>query len=410
MPGPKIHREHPLPGVDLKDLVCQPRDFQLGTSASPVSVEYLDSPDAVSTPLFNTFCVLLILKVSYSGSRNANDSNAGGYSKSAASKPFDRHFTAMCLHSRSGRNGVMILVGTGNNERKMFHPYVDGRDNKDGFGPGSVIIVCNPRPIAEAFGGDSERRIPIINFDGGLILVDQTVRTLKFSPIPCLKNSQRLSGFMFPEATVELLHLSVVNSNCKGYLCDSAESKGEVGDKNVCACYKHISENSQHIAVLKLKVTPNLVGAVYEGDVILPDYFASRSFTEFVMKGGFPNVDCSNLSSAKMHKLSNAFLNTFACGNSKKKWSVSGWYRLGQRDDAANAADSESGSRKYVKKVESSSLLYHLSSIRYNGPSDDISEHFIDGHSLVLDEDSEQNKRQRTENGVAPVTADELSN
>lgn len=90
---------------------------------------------------------------------------------------------------------------------------------------------------------------------------------------------------------------------------------------------------------MKLKVIPNLEHATNQGDVILPDYFASWSFTELVLKGGFPDVDCSNLSSDKMQTL---YKSMFACGNTKLKWSVSGWYHLGQKDDAANAADSKS--------------------------------------------------------------------
>ena len=203
---------------------------------------------------------------------------------------------------------------------------------------------------------------------------------------------------MFPEATVELLlHFSVITFNSKGYLCDGADNRVMIGDKNVCACYKHISENSQHIVVLKLKVIPNLEHAANQDDVILPEYFASWSFTELVLKGGFPDVDCSNLSSDKMQTLYKSFLGMFACGNTKPKWSVSGRYRLGQKNDAANAADSESGSRKYTKKVGSSSLIYHLSSICCNGPIEDISQNFVDGQSLVLDENSESNRKQRTE-------------
>ena len=372
-------------GADLIAATFFPRRFELPDISKPVSVEFLDTKDAQESPLFETYCLLQVLKVSF-----AKNATGSSQTKVTQTSSFDRHFTCMCLHSSPGKNGLMLLVGTGTNEKRMFDCHVDGRDYKNGFGPGAIIVVVNPRPIEMSFGSDSSR-IPILNYDGGLVLVDQCAQRLSLTSVPSDKSSDRMSGFIFAKVEIHLLQSNICQSKCKGWLCDGAGNVGKIGDKPVCACYKHFSEKSQCLVSLRLKIDSNVVSDGQDA-VILPEYFSSRSLTEIVLKGGFPHDDCLDLGITKRSKINAAYNAFFEAGNKGEKWTVSGWYRRGMKEDAASAVGENGTDHKISKKVVSSELTYHISSIRYNGLIDSLKEHFVDATELVLSDD----KRART--------------
>eukprot|EP00956_Cyclotella_meneghiniana_P035775 scaffold118165_cov43-Cyclotella_meneghiniana.AAC.4 len=99
-------------GVNLTAATFFPRSFEMPEISKPVSVEFLDSKDAQESPLFKTYCILKVLKVSFA--KNNVGSLQGKVTQTSS---FDRHFTCMCLHSSPGKNGLMLLVGTGTNEK-----------------------------------------------------------------------------------------------------------------------------------------------------------------------------------------------------------------------------------------------------------------------------------------------------
>eukprot|EP00956_Cyclotella_meneghiniana_P004601 scaffold5671_cov36-Cyclotella_meneghiniana.AAC.2 len=351
-------------GANLTAATFFPHSFELPDISKPVSVEFLDTKDAQESPLFETYCLLKVLKVSF-----AKNAAGSSQSKLTQTSSFDRHFTCMCLHSSPGKNGLMLLVGTGTNEKRMFDCHVDGRDYKNGFGPGAVIVVVNPRPIEMAFGSDSSR-IPILNYDGGLVLVDQCAQRLSLTSVPSDKSSDKMSGFIFAKAEIHLLQSNICQSKCKGWLCDAAGNVVKIGDK---------------------AIESNVVSDGQDA-VIMPEYFSSRSLTETVLKGGFPHDDCLDLSITKRSKINTAYNAFFEAGNTDTKWTVSGWYRRCLKEDAASAAGESATDHKYSKKVASSELTYHISSIRYNGLIDSLEKHFVDATELVLSDD----KRART--------------
>ena len=52
-------------GADLIAATFFPRRFELPYISKPVSVEFLDTKDAQESPLFETYCLLQVLKVSF---------------------------------------------------------------------------------------------------------------------------------------------------------------------------------------------------------------------------------------------------------------------------------------------------------------------------------------------------------
>ena len=93
----------------------------------------------------------------------------------------------MCINSKMGNNSGIILISTTKNESGVFANNIGARDNSNGFGPGAVLAIVNPKmPINEWFGSD-DRRIPIINFSGGMYLVN-CMRLPRFRQIPVNRN------------------------------------------------------------------------------------------------------------------------------------------------------------------------------------------------------------------------------
>lgn len=147
-----------------------PQSFCIPRGAQPIPAETPNTDNAKRLPLFNMFVVVRVLTVCHASNNNEKNKVINRNNKTAAKK-YDRQIAAMCLTSSAGNNGVLILVATKKNENRLFQAYREGRDNANGFGPGAVIVLMNPSPVVEWFGQD-DRRIPILEFDGPMYLVD----------------------------------------------------------------------------------------------------------------------------------------------------------------------------------------------------------------------------------------------
>ena len=157
-------------------------------------------------------------------------------------------------------------------------------DNANCFGP--VVAIVNLVPINDWFGSDN-RCIPIINFSGGMYLVNLT-RLPQFCQIPVnsnLSSDQKLSGFeLNRNVTVKLYQANIINLFCKGFLCDCLDVRGDVESNVICACYKHTRTESCPILFgLRMNITYEEKGKPHD---LEPDIYVSRSFTNFRLRQG----------------------------------------------------------------------------------------------------------------------------
>ena len=375
-------------GVDLE---FDPPDFELAGDASCVSLEWLGQPKAKKCALFNIFTLAVVLTVRHANNNNKEKnkviSKQNGLS---ANKPFDRQMTVMCVNSKMGNNSGIILISTTKNESEVFANNIGARDNAYGFGPGAVIAIVNPMPVNDWFGSDN-RRIPIINFSGGMYLVSRS-RLPLFRQIPVNSNlgsDQKLSGFELNQnVTLQLYQVNFINSFCKGFLCDCLDVRGDVKSNVICACYKHTTESCPILFGLRLNITYEEKDKSHD---LEPDIYVSRSFTNFLTGGGVPEgTTISDLMRRHgISRVSRAIQSLFNAGNQRGKWTVGGWYRRGRTADAAN--NSGDGHAKDRNTVVASNLTYHISYVRYNGNVEDLGDHIIDMSELETPAD----KRRR---------------
>lgn len=363
-------------------LEFNPPDFEIDNDAACVALDWLGQPKAKKFALFNVFMVAVVLTVRHASNNNKEKnkviSKQNGLS---ANKPFDRQMTVMCVNSKMGNNSGIILISTTKNESEVFANNIGARDNPNGFGPGAVIVIVNPMPINDWFGSD-DRRIPIINFSGGIYLVDHT-RIPAFRQIPVNSNlgsDQKLSGFEVNEnVQLQLYQMGLLRSTCKGNLCDCLDVRGDVKGNQICACYKHVTECSSVLFSLRFNVKYTVNGTDAE---LEPDLYVSRSFTNFLTCGGVPDGTTIHdlMRRHGVNRISSAIQALFNAGNQRGKWTVGGWYRRGRTADAAS--NSIDGHVKDRNTVSSSHLTYHVSYIRYNGNTDDLVDYMIDMSDL----------------------------
>ena len=361
------------------EIIFSPDDYELDGESKCVTLQHLCSEKCRKEPMFNTYIVIFCLMVRHADNNNSKNRISNKFGGDER-KGHDRQITAMCVNSKAGYNACLILIGTHKNEADVFSNNIRARDYPKGFGPGSLIVILNPTPITESFGSD-ERRIPILKFSGGMHLVDwdRIPKSLKDIPADTsISSKEKLTGFFYKKVKILLLQGTFLTSTCKGNLCDSLDQKPGVSNNKKCACYKHITHYCSSLLSLRLliEITGGSDSKLKE---IQPEQFVSRSFNNLVFQDKLPvDESVSELDKKGITLHANKKLQSmFNAGNEKEGYSILGWFRRGRFADPANSNQDSSRGEK-SGSVSASDVIYHISHIRYNGNTKDISEHFID--------------------------------
>ena len=307
----------------------------------------------------NQFTVLLLKILRYKSAYQdeTKKSSSQGKNNHATNKSpnrmYDKAITVMCPHSAPGLNVGMILINSSNCD-KIFGSQITHRDNRDGFSPGSYVVVKSPSFVKDMFGNE-EQGVPILHFSGPMYLVDQAKSHMKIPQIVHLDSADKMSGMFYHNVEIRPMEMDFDKSGCNGYLCDSLELKPGAVELG-CPCYTIARELSRVLLVIDLLV---VVDAGTDNEIIFEvDDFFSRSFTYLVTKNGVP----AGYSPARLHKDEVADEIFFAIREFIKKvngeggWTVTGWYRHGLRSDQTN----EDSGRSSAMKVKSSSFKFNM--------------------------------------------------
>jgi hypothetical protein len=271
--------------------------------------------------------------------------------------------TIMCLNSRPGANTSLITLN-GARADEVFGQYTKGRDSKDGFGPGAIVVITRPNPI-ENYMGD-RAGLPVLSFSGGLKLVDAAASKIVLSKYEEVESVGRLHGFYYPKVKLMLMNANIGHTNCVGRLCDSIGMKKEDGTwLTSCPCYSHKKSVGYCVLDLNLYVVAlddagNPIAKFYASD------FTSRKFTDAVTKSGIPlGTNMSNLE-IKGADVDMAFNleDLIDKVNSNGGFSVLGWVRRGMIKD--QSMKGEAGKNEVDVMVQSGTLAYHLTHVGLN--------------------------------------------
>ena len=313
-----------------------------------MSLKELEESEPISTAL----SILLAQVITYrkTGTKPNDKSLYSRVSQSTKqSNNFDRTMTLMCLKSPPGSN-TMIVTLDGRKSDEVFSQCLSARDSKDGFGPGAIVAIRGPEMISTYFGEKSG--LPVLQFTGGMKLVNKAVSRITFSTIPSSSTVKRMHAFFYEGVKVTLRQMNMAMTNCCGNLCDSIDMKSSDGTwKSSCPCFVVSKGIGSIVFDLNFSVkTPQ--GASFE---VLR--FTSRSFTGLLTRNGFPssiNVEQIEKAGADYHiysQLEQRIQNI----NDNGGFDILGWIRIGLKNDVSSAEG---------LKVRSSDMVRHVTRMR----------------------------------------------
>jgi hypothetical protein len=221
-------------------------------------------------------------------------------------------------------------------------------------------------------------------FDQHLTIRDH--QGIKLLPVRVSDDSERMSCFHFPKATMKLLNFDIIDVPCKGTLCDGLNMYKDGRIAKSCACISNSSKSSRIIMVVKLKVIPS---ADEDGNVspafVVAD-FTSHNFTWMFVKGGAKGIP-SGLSSMSINA-NGSFLRSYQkkvkTALNGLELSITGWSRRGTIVDQGSATK---------ESIKNSMLNHHLVSITCNATIGEDQK--VDLTTMVKDLTSKKRKNDK---------------
>jgi hypothetical protein len=332
-----------------------------------ISLNELESNDDIIT----IDSVLIAMVMYYKMSDQNNKISVYTRAKNQEYHSYSRMITLMCLNSSPGRNCFSILVGKQRNN-SLFDSFLQGRDSGL-FQPGAIVCIHRPQCVGNWLGGASGAGHPLLDMPGSFQLVDRSkcIGNNVLLEVKATDGSERLHGFYYPAATLELLNVHFINSNCGGNLCGSLGMYSSDGQcAPTCACFHAIQRTGNILMMVTIKVTAG-------GKAFIVKNFTSRPFTNLFLKNGVPTGLTATSLNENIEYVRSYIRNikrAFRCVNEADKFWVAGWLRKGFMNDdgLTSSQDGSVGSASVSSKVKSSEVTYHITSVGFNGDDVDI--------------------------------------
>lgn len=347
-----------------------------------------DSDEPVFYCSTKTFLVCKILYYKVVNSDNRKGVFHRLSQNAATERHYDKTMTVMDLNSPPGRNAAIILLNDVVSDR-LFGHFLAGRDHRNGFVPGAIIVVSRPNPIDHYFGENAMHGLPVLRVTCGLKLLDTQATSLTIPSRPSESTSRRLQAFFYPRVKIQFTNMGFGHTPCCGWLCDSIGLKKDEGAnkwKGSCPCYNTSSGIGQvlfdfnlHITVLKEDGTPT-------GTRFISKNFTSRHFTHLLTVAGIPGA-----ASPSLLEVSGVDCDIFDkvdkfvshVNDKLEGFNVLGWARLGHQKDATLKGADNPDKKKDVPKVASGTLIHHVTHIGINGDASRAKDLLIDVSEMM---------------------------
>lgn len=340
-----------------------------------VSLEDLEADEKVITKFKVLVAAIVYYKRSKTGPKDRSLYSRVSQEKKEGQN-FDRTMVLMCLNSSAGRNTAIVTLN-GHKSDVMFGQFLVGRDAQDGFGPGALVAIRAPEMISNYFG--DQHGLPVLQFSGGMKLIDVAKSKVKICFTPSSTAVLRLQAFFYPSVKLELNNLDVGQTTCCGVLCDSIDMKNPDGTwRDSCPCFTTSKGLGYGVLDLSLQVRPE--GNI--ADSFEVSHFTSRTFTGMVTKEGIP----SSINQMQLERTGADFVimqkmdALLSFVNANGGFRVLGWIRLGRSMDQASS-DAAPGASK--TSIISSKMIHHITRVELNCKPELIKEHLIDIQQIL---------------------------
>ena len=375
---------------DPSRLVFKGRSRSLSPGYTYVKLRELEEEDDDDSSLISKVLVLLVLYYK----KAKVDNRKGLYSRVSQSSQevnYDRTLTLMDPNSPPGLNCCVVLLDSRRSDL-VFGQHLIARDEKDGFGPGSMIAIIRPKRIENVFG--NQDGIPVLQPQSGFKLVDVARSNITLAQIPRSKHSKRLHAYYYPRVKITLQNCQVAATCCCGNLCDGLNLKKPDGSWHVaCPCYKSQRSLGNLLLDVDLKVQViNDDGTAVpkeEDGVFISKDFASRSFTSLVTLTGFQNgVNMQLLEHIGAdHEIIHRLDVLFSQVNANGGFNILAWSRKGHNDDQAydKLSGKPGGPNGGEGKVTSSNAKVHLTKVLFNHEKSYFSDFVVDCDTIIAE-------------------------
>ena len=322
-----------------------------------ISLSQLEATQSIRT----LFGILLAKVIRYSKTKTGPKDRSIYSRVSQSTKDgnnFDRTMILMCLNSAVGANTMIVTLDARKSD-EIFGQCLEACDRQGGFGPGAIVAIRGPEMITTYFG--DKNGLPVLNFSGGMKLVDQAKSKISIGNIPSDTVTYRLQAFHYTNVTLTLTNMNVSHTNCCGNLCDSIDMKGADGSwKSQCPCFSVTKALGSVVFDLNFTAKTGVPGEMFE-----VKRFTSRMFTGMVTKNGIPssiNVAQLERSGADLNiaKKLDDLIETI---NKDGGFNVLGWVRIGRMSDPT-ANDGTPGATKST--ILSSHMIRHVTQVKPN--------------------------------------------
>jgi hypothetical protein len=162
------------PVTDIQQIVFNPNTLPRLQNYQFTSIQNLHDRRFKYESTRRVALLLVVMNIRNASSVNPKNSVHSKFGQKSTEKSYDRTISVLCPHSAPGRNAALILIKSLHGS-DVFSSNLAARDNRNGFGPGALVVVKMPNPVVDVFG-TVDHGIPIIEFSGKLLLID-TVAT-----------------------------------------------------------------------------------------------------------------------------------------------------------------------------------------------------------------------------------------
>ena len=311
---------------------------------------------------FRTLFGILLAKVIRYSKTNTGPKDRSIYSRVSQSTKegnnFDRTMILMCLNSAVGANTMIVTLDARKSD-EIFGQCLEARDRQGGFGPGAIVAIRGPEMITTYFG--DKNGLPVLNFSGGMKLVDHAKSKIRIGNVPSDTVTYRLQAFHYTNVTLTLTNMYVSQTNCCGNLCDSIDMKGADGSwKSQCPCFSVTKAIGSVIFDLNFTAKTGVPGEMFEFK-----HFTSRMSTGMVTKNGIP----SSINVAQLERSGADFIiakkldDLIESINKDGGFNVLGWARIGRMSDPTSN-DGPPGTPKNT--ILSSNMIRHVTQVKPN--------------------------------------------
>ena len=311
---------------------------------------------------FRTLFGILLAKVIRYSKTNTGPKDRSIYSRVSQSTKegnnFDRTMILMCLNSAVGANTMIVTLDARKSD-EIFGQCLEARDRQGGFGPGAIVAIRGPEMITTYFG--DKNGLPVLNFSGGMKLVDQAKSKIRIGNVPSDTVTYRLQAFHYTKVALTLTNMNVSHTNCCGNLCDSIDMKGADGSwKSQCPCFSVTKAIGSVIFDLNFTAKTGVPGEMFEFK-----RFTSRMFTRMVTKNGIP----SSINVAQLERSGADFIiakkldDLIESINKDGGFNMLGWARIGRMSDPTSN-DGPPGTLKST--ILSSNMIRHVTQVKPN--------------------------------------------